>query len=91
LAWREDRAIAEQRIEDAGQAAGEGDNRDMLSTAGGDAESPGPKRLGLGGPASENRDGGLDEEPARGLEPALVIGPRRCVSPELASRGTRPR
>src|SRR4029450_1893416 len=49
VAWREDRAIAEQRIEDAGQAAGEGDHRDMLSTAGGDAEGPGPERLGLGG------------------------------------------
>jgi hypothetical protein len=25
------------------------------------------------------------------LEPALVIRPQRCVSPELSSRGTRPR
>ena len=28
---------------------------------------------------------------ARCLDPAMVIGPRRCVSPELYSRGTRPR
>ena len=43
-AWREDRAIAEQRIEDPDQAAGEGGDRDVLSTAGRDVEGADPER-----------------------------------------------
>src|SRR5712691_7176418 len=73
-AWREDRAIAEQRIEDPGQAAGEGDDRDVLPAAGRNAEGPGPERLGLGGPAPENRDGRLDEQPARAAGAGLGDG-----------------
>src|SRR4030095_7719337 len=36
-----------------GQAAGEGDHRDMLSTAGGDSEGPGPEPPRLWGSAPE--------------------------------------
>ena len=61
-AWREDCAIAEQCIEDPGQAGGERDDRDVLSAAGREVEGPGPERLGLGWPAPEHRGGGLDEE-----------------------------
>ena len=53
-AWCEHRAIAEQCIENPGQAAGERDDGDVLPSAGRDAERPGPERLGLGGPAPEN-------------------------------------
>jgi hypothetical protein len=57
--------IAQERIEDAGEAAGEGDDGDGLAAAGRDAQGPGAERGGLGGVATENGDGGLDEEPAR--------------------------
>jgi hypothetical protein len=64
-AWLEDRAIAEERIEDPGQAASERDDGDLLAAAGSDAERPGAERLGLGRPAAEDGDGGLNQEPAR--------------------------
>ena len=72
--WGEDRAITEQRIEDPGQAASERHDRDGLPAAGGDMEGPGPKRLGLGRPAPENRDGGLDEKPAHATGAGLGDG-----------------
>ena len=57
--------IAQERIEDAGEATGEGDDGDVLATTGRDAQGPGAERLGLGRLATKNGDGGLDEEPAR--------------------------
>ena len=53
-------AIAQQRIEDAGEATGERDNGDLFSTARGDAHGPGPQFLRLGRAAAEDRDGGLN-------------------------------
>ena len=44
---REHAAIAQQRIENAGEATGEGDNGHLLAAARGDAQGPGPQRLGL--------------------------------------------
>ena len=65
LAGLEDRAIAEECIEDSGQVASERDDGDLLAAAGGDAERPGAERLGRGRPAAEDGDGGLNQEPAR--------------------------
>ena len=62
-------------MEDPGQAAREGDDRDARAAAGRDAEGPGPEGLGLGRPAPENRDGGLDEEPTRAAGAGLGDGP----------------
>ena len=78
-------------MEDPGQAAREGDDRDVLAAAGRDVEGPGPEGLGLGRPAPQNRTAAWMRSQRVRPEPALVMGPRRCVSPELASRGTRPR
>ena len=79
-------AIAQQRIEDAGEATGEGDYGYLFATTRGDAQGPGPQVLRLGRVAAQERDGGLNQEPAG----ARVAG-LRCVSPELRSPGTRPR
>jgi len=57
-------AIAQQRIEDAGQAPGEGDHGHLFSAARGDAQGPGPQLLRLRRAAAEDRDGGLNQEPA---------------------------
>jgi hypothetical protein len=86
----EDAAIAEQRIEDAGEATGEGDDGDVFPAARGDAQGPGSQLFRLRRATTEDRDRGLNQQPVREW-PALVIGPRRWVSPELYSRGTRPR
>src|SRR6266852_3592386 len=90
-AWREHRAIAEQRIQDPGQAAGEGDDRNVVAAAGRDVEGPGAECLGPGGRGRTIETAAwMRSQRVRG-EPAWVMGPRRCVSPELYSRGTRPR
>ena len=47
-------AIAQERIENAGQAAGERDAGDVGAAAGGDAQGPGPQRS-LCAVASRNR------------------------------------
>ena len=60
----EDAAIAQQRIEDAGQATGEGDHGHLFSATRGDAQGPGPQFFRLGRAAAEDRDGGLNQEPA---------------------------
>jgi hypothetical protein len=84
-------AIAQQRIEDAGEATGEGDDGHLFPAARRDAQDPGLQLLGLRRVPAEDGDGGLNQEPAVCEWPALVMGPRRCVSPELCSRGTGPR
>ena len=84
-------AIPEERREDAGEATGEGDDGHLLAAARGDAQGPGPQRLGLRRVPAKEGDRGLITR-QRGREwPAVVIGPRRGVSPERHSRGTRPR
>ena len=57
----EDAAIPQQRIEDAGEATGEGDNGHLFPTARGDAHGPGPEVLRLRRAAAEDRDGRLKE------------------------------
>jgi hypothetical protein len=47
-AWREHAPIAEERIEDAGYAAGERDDRDVFATPDRDPEGPGPQGIGYG-------------------------------------------
>ena len=56
--------IAEQRIEDPGQATGERNHGDGLAAPRGDVQGPRAEGLGLRGPAPEDGDGGLDQEPA---------------------------
>jgi hypothetical protein len=55
-------AIAQQRIEDAGEATGEGDHGHLFSPARGDAQGPGSQLLRLRRAAAEDRDGGLNQE-----------------------------
>ena len=55
-------AIPQQRIEDAGEATGEGDHGHLFPPARGDAQSAGPQRLRLRRTAAEDRDGGLNQE-----------------------------
>ena len=62
-AGRIHRPIPEERIEDAGQAAGQRDDGDVLAPARGNAQGPGPERLGRGRPAAQNRERGLNEQP----------------------------
>jgi len=62
--WLEHAAIAEQRIEDAGEATGEGNDGHLFPAARGDAQSPGPQLLGLRRAPAEDGDGGLNQEPA---------------------------
>jgi hypothetical protein len=57
-------AIAQQRIEDAGEATGEGDHGHLLPPAGSDAQGPGPQVLRLRRATTEDRDRGLNQEPA---------------------------
>ena len=71
-AWLKHAAVAQDRIEDAGQAAGEGDDGDVLAAAGRDVRGPGVERLGLGGATAEDGDSGLDEEPARAARAGLA-------------------
>ena len=63
----------------------------------GDGEDFGRLSLSSGSqPATDSRvmsvmPGGLDKGPSHVLLPALVIEPRRVLSPLLCSLGTRPR
>jgi hypothetical protein len=57
-------AIAQQRIEDAGEAPGEGDDGYLFTATGGNAQGPGPQFLGLRRVAAEDGDRGLDQQPA---------------------------
>jgi len=63
--WLEHAAIAEQRIEDAGEATGEGNDGHLFPAARGDAQSPGPQLLGLRRAPAEDGDGGLNQEPCQ--------------------------
>jgi hypothetical protein len=58
-------AIAQQRIEDAGETTGEGDD-DVFTAARGDAQGPGPQRLGLRRVPAKEGDCGLNQPPAHG-------------------------
>src|SRR5437867_5776129 len=62
--WVEDGAVAEQRVENAGQAAGEGDDSDVLPAPRSDVEGPQAEGLRLWRAAPEDGDGGLDQQPA---------------------------
>jgi hypothetical protein len=84
-------AIAQQRIEDAGEATGEGDHGHLFPTTRGDARGPGPQLLRLRRAAAEDRDGGLNLEPAGARVAGLGDRAAPLVSPELRSPGTRPR
>jgi hypothetical protein len=82
----EDAAVAQEGIEDAGQAPGEGDDGDGLAATGRDVQGPGVECLGLGGATAEDGHGGLDEElagaPGAGLgEGAAAL---RVAGAELA-------
>ena len=76
--------IPEERIEDAGQATGERDDGDLFAAAGGDVERPAAERVGRGGSAPEDGDGGLHQEPpdagmARLGDVATTLGLARAV------------
>jgi hypothetical protein len=58
-------AIAQQRIEDAGEATGEGDDGHLFPAARRDAQGPGPQVLRLRRAPAEDRDGDLNQQPAR--------------------------
>src|SRR6266436_3925770 len=66
--------IPEERIENAGQAAGQCDDGDVLAPARGDAPGPGPERLSRGGPAAQDRERGLNEQPAHAGVPGFGDG-----------------
>jgi len=69
--------VAEERIEDARQAAGERDDRDVFAAPGGNVESPRVEGLRLRWPAAEDGDGGLNQE----LCPvASAPGGAQCLS-----------
>jgi len=77
-------AIAQQRIEDAGEATGEGDDGHLFAAARGDAQGPGPQLLGLRRVPAKDRDRGLNQEPAgarvAGLgDGAAALGLARAV------------
>src|SRR5260370_17748254 len=57
-------AITQQRIENAREATGESDDGHLFAAARGDAQSPGPQRLGFQWVSAEDRDRGLNQEPA---------------------------
>src|SRR5215831_20686610 len=85
-AWLKHAAVTQERIEDAGQAAGEGDDGDVLAAAGRDVQGPGVERLGLGGATAEDGDSSLDEQPAGAAGPGLGDGAAapRVAGAELA-------
>ena len=60
----EDAAITEQRIEDAGEATGKRDDGDVFPAARGDAQGPGPQVFRLRRATTEDRDRGLNQQPA---------------------------
>ena len=79
-------AVPSRRRVRSGQAASKRDDGDLLAPARGDAQGPGSRLLRLRRTAAEDCDGGLNQD-QRGREwPAVVIAPRRCVSPELYFR-----
>jgi hypothetical protein len=53
-------AIPQQRIEDAGEATGEGDHGHLFAAARGDAQGPGPQRRGLRRAPAQDGDRGLN-------------------------------
>jgi hypothetical protein len=54
----------QQRIEDAGEATGEGDDGDVFPATRGDAQGPGPQLVGLRRVSAKDGDRGLNQEPA---------------------------
>ena len=57
-------AVAQEGIENPGEAASEGDDGHRFAAARGDPQGPGAQGLGLGRVAAEEGDGGLNQEPA---------------------------
>jgi hypothetical protein len=55
------RPIPEEGVQNAGQAAGQRDDGDVFTPTRGEAQGPGPERRGRGGPAAQDREGGLNE------------------------------
>ena len=88
-----DAAVAQERIEDAGEAPGEGDDGNVLAAAGRDAPGPAPERVGRGRVAAKDGDGGLDEQPAGAAGPGLGDGAAalRVPGAELARDQTEVR
>ena len=84
-------AIAQQRIEDAGEAAGEVDDGHLFAAARRDAQGQVLSSSACGGRRRRMETAAWIRSQRVREWPALVIAPRRCVSPELYSRGTRPR
>ena len=84
-------AIAQQRIEDAGEAPGEGDDGDLFAAARGDAQGPGPQVFRLWLVAAEDRDRGLNQEPAGARVAGLGDGTPALGLAGAVLRGTRPR
>src|SRR5262245_58350832 len=80
-AWLKHAAVTQERIEDAGEAAGESDNGDVLAAAGRDVQGPGVEGLGLGGATAEDGDRGLNEQPAGAARPGLGDG---AAAPRVA-------
>jgi hypothetical protein len=88
-------------MEDAGEAAGEGDDGHLLAAARGDAQGLGPQLLSLRRPPTEDRDRGLTQEPAgarvAGLgDGAVALGLARghggpAAVPSARARGRVPR
>lgn len=79
--------ITQQRIKDTGEATGERDDGHLLPAARGDAQGPGAQVFRLGRPAAEDRDGGVNQQPAG----AGVAGLGDGAAALGLARGTRPR
>src|SRR6266508_3402736 len=85
--------IPEERIEDAGHAAGEGDDGDLLAAAGGDAKRPAAEGVGRGRAAPEDGDGGLNQAPPHAgvaglgdVAPTLGLARAALARPEAEVR-----
>ncbi len=91
--WVEHAPVSEQRVEDAGQAPGEGDGGNVLAAARGDVEGPRAEGLSLRRPPPEDGDRGLNQEPARagvaglGDPPAPLALPRAELARHQAEVG----
>ena len=70
-------AIAQQRIEDAGEPAGEGDDGHLFPAARRDAQGPGPQFLCLRRVTTADRGSGLNQEPAGARVAGLGDGAMR--------------
>ena len=84
-------AISPHREQDAREAAGERHHRNALPASVRNALRPAAKTGRPGILRAPHAPGGLDEQ---GLDMGWALRstrPRRCCSPELYSRGTRPR